>query len=79
MEEVEHDCLCSCPTLCLHNELLCSLLLSPNGAGRDGAEDGVGHDHGHVEDGSSGFMRVRDKPPSLLLWRFNGVEEGQGG
>ena len=24
-------------------------------------------------------MRVRDEPPSSLLWRFDGVEEGQGG
>ena len=24
-------------------------------------------------------MCVRDEPPSSLLWRFDGVEEGQGG
>lgn len=83
MEEVDHDtlvsCLCSlhsCPTLRLHDELLCSLLLSANGAGRDGVKDGVRRDGGRVEDGRSGFVRVRNEPLGSFSWHFDGVEEG---
>lgn len=41
--------------------------------GRDGAEEGVGR----VEDGRSGFVRIRDEPPSSLSWCSDRVEEEQ--